>query len=187
MKPQGWCSPEKAAALADAIRAAHVQLAVEIGVFGGASLIPQALALRDTDGLIYGIDPWTRQSATEGELDPTDRAWWEREDLGKIYVGCMEAIGEEGLWPWVRILACPSEVAVEAFRDETVDLLSVDGNNSEIVSFRDVRLYLPKVKRGSLIFFDDLDWKTTALAVSYLDRRCERVRDVGNCRIYRKT
>ncbi|MBI2809024.1 MAG: hypothetical protein HYX68_28910 [Planctomycetes bacterium] len=45
---EGWCTPEKAQMLAALIIDALPALCVEIGVHGGKSLIPQAMALRQT-------------------------------------------------------------------------------------------------------------------------------------------
>ncbi|MBI2810794.1 MAG: class I SAM-dependent methyltransferase [Candidatus Melainabacteria bacterium] len=40
---------------------------VEIGVFGGKSLVPMACALRaNQKGRIYGIDPWDNKESVRG-------------------------------------------------------------------------------------------------------------------------
>ena len=47
---------------------------VELGIFGGRSLLPQALQLRDNGdgGIIYGIDPWTKAAALDRTADTPD-------------------------------------------------------------------------------------------------------------------
>src|ERR1700730_11515979 len=55
----GWCSEEKALNFVDLILTAKPKVCVEIGVFGGASLIPTAFALKHLkEGIVIGIDPW---------------------------------------------------------------------------------------------------------------------------------
>ena len=59
----GWCSYEKAEKFVETITDQKPQLCVEIGVFGGSSLIPQALALKPHSGVIIGIDPWKNDAS----------------------------------------------------------------------------------------------------------------------------
>jgi len=57
---EGWCSLEKATKLINCIADIKPDLCVEIGVFGGSSFIPQALAIKENGkGEIVGIDPWS--------------------------------------------------------------------------------------------------------------------------------
>src|SRR5579863_4686167 len=55
----GWCTPAKAQWLARFIvdrRASHI---LEIGVFGGKSLIPMALAAQSvSESQVVGVEPW---------------------------------------------------------------------------------------------------------------------------------
>jgi hypothetical protein len=65
--------------MAALIRREKPSVVVEIGVFGGRSLVPQALALRENkQGVVYGIDPYTAAAATEGEFtsDPGGKGYW---------------------------------------------------------------------------------------------------------------
>ena len=56
---EGWCSEDKAGILIDLIVKYKPQVIVEVGVWGGKSLVPMANALRaNGSGKIYGIDPW---------------------------------------------------------------------------------------------------------------------------------
>src|SRR4051812_4885595 len=81
----GWCSAEKGAWLFDAAIRLRRDLGrplscVEVGVYGGRSLLAVALALRECDGgYACGIDPYTRESATEAQTEPRSRDWWASE------------------------------------------------------------------------------------------------------------
>ena len=183
---EGWCWPEKALALADLILSTQPQIVVEIGVFGGRSLIPQAMALRTNGaGMIYGIDPWKLEAALEGENGPESEAWWRNNvNLHDIHRKCVEEIWRHGLDDWCVLLRCPSQRAVTLF--PSIDILHLDGNHSELASCRDVELYLPRIKHGGHVWMDDTDWQTTQRAVGLLEESTERIASVGACRLYRK-
>ena len=88
------------------------------------------------------------------------------------------------------VLRCGSEHAVGLFPDypgaEQIDILHIDGNHSELASVRDVTTWLPRVKSGGYIWFDDTNWATTQRAIALLYVSCEVVKDVGDCRLFRK-
>ena len=55
----GWCSIAKGEFLVDLVLKHQPKVIVEIGVWGGRSLIPMASALKSLgEGIAYGIDPW---------------------------------------------------------------------------------------------------------------------------------
>lgn len=176
---QGWCSPEKAIAMAELILETDAVFVVEIGVFGGSSLIPQAMALRaKCDGIIYGIDPWKREPCLEGENDKANDEWWSKVDLAEIRKGCEEAVRENGLLDHVILLPMSSSEAAKTMPAGAIEILHIDGNHSELASCRDAELYLPLVRQGGYIWFDDANWPTTQKALSYMAQHCEVVRDL---------
>ncbi len=183
----GWCSVEKALAMAELICKTKPDVVVEIGVFGGRSLIPQAMALMELGrslGVIYGIDPWKKESALEGKNDPANDDWWSKVNLHDVHAKAVEAIWQHGLDAYCTLLRCPSQACFGMFTD--IDILHIDGNHSTEASCRDVRLYLPKVRIGGYIWMDDTDWPTTQAAVKLLEAQCKHVSSVGACRLYLK-
>jgi hypothetical protein len=44
---------------------------------------------------------------------------------------------------------------------EDIELLHIDGNHSETTSLIDVTKWVPQVKKGGIIIFDDVNWVTT--------------------------
>lgn len=195
-KLPGWCSRTKARKMMELIQAAKPDVVVEIGVFGGRSLLPQALALRDNGrGVIYGIDPYTTTAATEGTFtaDPGGKAWWERaEMLATVRKACLNGIQDHGLWPWVKIIETQSDHVCSMFGTESIDILHIDGNHTPEVSLRDVHNYLPRVKRGGYVWMDDTDLASTADAIHELDKACALMIDhpreggIAAWRLYRK-
>jgi predicted O-methyltransferase YrrM len=194
----GWCTVEKALAMADLIYETRPQLVIELGVFGGRSLIPQAMALKTNGhGHIYGIDPWKKEACLEGANDKENDEWWEKLDLEAVFLSCMDFIWSSGLDPWCSVIRAKSEhvvgllpikekVGIEDVATNPIDILHIDGNHSEVASTRDVELWLPRVRRGGHIWLDDTDWATTKKAVDLLTAACDVVKDVGTCRLFRK-
>jgi hypothetical protein len=184
---QGWCTVEKALAMAQLIIESNAAMVIELGVFGGRSLIPQAMALRELSlGMIYGIDPWTKDACLEGTNDPANDEWWAKLDLEEIHRGCMRAIRENALDQWCSVIRAKGENVHTLFPPASIDILHIDGNHSEVASVRDVELWLPKVRVGGHVWLDDTDWATTKRAATLLTDACDVVKDVGPCRLFRK-
>src|SRR5688572_6839106 len=97
----GGASAGKAQVLAWLIARRDLQVTVDIGVYRGRSLLPQAVAHRfSTGGMVYGIDPWSRTEAVQSDLRwlRPMLASWEREvDLDAAYESVVAALAEAGL------------------------------------------------------------------------------------------
>lgn len=189
----GWCSFEKAAALVKYINQHRPSLCVEIGTFGGSSLVPQALALQHNgSGKIYGIDPWSTDAALEEMHEQANINWWGKLNLEDIYQHCRDHITKLKLQDHVLLVRDKAENVVDSFDDGSVGLLHIDGNHSEALAYKDATLYLPKVAKGGIIFFDDLGWHdgadvpTTRKAILYLLEHCKRLELVDDCMVLQK-
>lgn len=191
---QGWCTIEKAAKLIELIVSNKLETCVEIGVFGGSSLVPQAMAIRyNGGGLVYGIDPWENNSALEEMVHPDHRKWWSELNYNTIYNDCVKNLEKQKLSKYCKLMRAKSEDVVNEFKDESIDLLHIDGNHSEVLSYKDATLYLPKVKKNGYIMFDDIWWcevenhVTTRKAIVYLLESCDRVDTINNdCLVLQK-
>ncbi len=185
-KLEGWVSPERGVELCDLILEHKPIICVEIGVFGGRSLIAQAMALRSLGaGKIYGIDPWKTEAALEGE-NVANKEWWSKNvDLHGIHRGTMEAIWRLGLDEWAIVIRAKSQDCRWLF-EGGVDWIFLDGNHSEVSSCRDVNNYVPLLKPGGILIFDDADWPSTQAALKLLDAQCDLLKDAGSYRIYKK-
>lgn len=183
----GWCTREKSDALVDLVLTAHPRTCVEIGVFGGRSLIALGMALRalDEGGMAYGIDPWRLEAALEGDVGPENRDWWTGVNLDEIHRSCIAAVWATHLEPWVTVIRAASQHVAHLFVTG-IDVLHVDGCHSEASSLRDVSTYVPLVRDGGYVLFDDSDWATTQKAVRLLDATLHRTGAVGSCLIYRR-
>lgn len=185
---EGWCSDEKAIAMADLIIEHRPKLIVELGVFGGRSLIPQAMACRELgSGMVYGIDPWRVENALDGEVGKDNADWWSKLDLHGIHRGCMEAIWKYDLEQYACVIRSAAHTGCATlFKQNTIDILHIDGNHSEKASCRDVDTWLYRVRPYGFVFVDDVNWTTTAKAVAMMDAACDRVKQIEHCILFRR-
>lgn len=168
-KINGWCSDQKIEKMINLIIDKKPTNLVEIGVYAGKSLICQALALKENGfGKIYGIDSWNVQDCIEFENDATALDWWKTVDLEYIYQDCVKNIKENEVENYIQIIREKSNVYIKKMNYE-IDILHIDGNHCNLSSCRDVDLYLPKVKSGGYIWFDDALWATTQDAIKLIE------------------
>lgn len=188
---EGWCSREKSTVIADMVISEGPQICVEIGVYGGRSLIPVAAALKQNGkGQIYGIETWDPTVATEYVTNDSNDTWWRGIDFHAIKTNFYRFVAAQDLASQVRIIEAPSADAASLFK--TLDYLHIDGAHSTYNAAEDVVLYAKKVRRHGIIILDDTNWPTTKPAVDILDSICERIREFkdenGNvaCILFRK-
>ena len=171
----GWCSDQKGAFLVDLVLKVRPQTVVEIGVWGGKSLIPMASALKGLgQGTAYGIDPWDNQASVEEMEEQANLAYWSWADHKLVKGKLVGKIRQFSLDYYVELIQSTSADA-DPILD--IDILHVDGNHSDKTSYFDVTKWVPYVKSGGWIVFDDMTWYekgtfTTARAVNWLDTNC---------------
>lgn len=173
---EGWCTKSKASILIDFIFMLHPKTIVEIGVWGGKSLIPMAHALKIKGrGVIYGIDSWDSKESAEG-MDQVNSEWWGKVDHEAILKGLQKKISEFGLGGEIILLKMTSKLAPNI---PNIDILHIDGNHSEQSANFDVQKWVPLVRPGGVIIFDDVGWSTgdssNESAVRWLDQNCTRL------------
>lgn len=184
----GWCTNEKAIALAKTIVDSKCDLSVELGIFGGRGLISMAMAHDHLgSGITWGFDPWTAAAALEGDNGAENDDWWKKVDYESIYFGFVASVVEHRLTKqcyWSRIR---SDEAVKQFADHSIGVIHADSNHSEKVSSDEVMRWKDKVKPGGYWFADDTDWATTKKAQGLLVKHgFKLIHDRAKWAIYQK-
>ena len=155
-KLQGWCAVEKGLRLAEIVAEVKARRVVELGVFGGRSLVTLALGGLVSGAQVFGIDPWTKTDSLEGTHDRQNSDWWAKLDYEQVFGWAKAAVAD---FDNVTLLRKRSDQVLELFLDGEIDVLHQDGNHSEESSSREVELWLPKMKPGGIWVMDDIDWK----------------------------
>ena len=186
----GWCSKEKAIRMMDLIYEVKPEVCVEVGVFGGSSIYPTARALEFIDrGKVYAIDPWSNSECLDGyAVDDPNYQWWSRVDLEQIYRDFLKMLSYFKLNHRCVVLRMTGVEALDQFADESIDILHIDGNHTEEIALNDAKMYLPKVKKGGYIWFDDVNWATTRCAWEFLNTQCtkDEARSTNEYFLFRK-
>jgi predicted O-methyltransferase YrrM len=168
----GWCTENKASILIDLILRTRPAIVVEVGVFGGKSLAPMAFAVQENGfGTVIGIDPWSAKESVQG-MEGENKEWWAKVDHEMIYQDLLAKINHFGLQKEIQLIRTTSEAAPLI---QSIDIVHIDGNHSEDKALLDIHKWVPLVKKDGHIVFDDVYWGTTAAAVAWLDRNCDRV------------
>jgi predicted O-methyltransferase YrrM len=186
---EGWTTPERACEMARLILETKAQVCVDIGVFAGRSTIAMGFAARELGtSMVYGIDPWKIEAAVEGDNVEQNAKWWkEKSNLEEMHRQTMHSIWAHRLDQWVTIIRNASQYVANLF--PVVDFLNIDACHTEIASCRDVNLYLPRLRQGGYLTFDDADWDTTQPALKLIEEQCDLVnvvKDKNESRTYRK-
>lgn len=153
--PHGWCSLEKAIQLAETIVENRMKIIVEIGVFGGRSMIPMALACKHQGfGKVIGIDPWEPRASVEGQ-EGENAKWWANLDHNAIYAEFLRCVAVMGVADFVEIHRKRSD---DFNPIGPIELLHVDGNHSD-QALRDAERYATLVPVGGYTYLDDCLWE----------------------------
>lgn len=186
----GWCTEEKASSFIDLILKVKPSVCVEIGVFGGRSIMPVASALKFLGhGIVVGIDPWDKEESIrhfDPEKDQDHIQWWSKISFDQVYNSYINMIAYYKLDEQIITIRATSEHAAKILG--TIDILYIDGNHQEAASLNEVTLYLPKVRSGGYIWLNDSLSLDTQASVDLLLETCEFIEliDEGNCILFRK-
>jgi predicted O-methyltransferase YrrM len=175
----GGCPPRKQRILARLIVERGLKRAVEIGVFAGGSLFPQAVAMRHTGGQVTGIDPWSEAEAEQKDnldriLPALGEGWAKLVEWDGLYREVEERVERYGLSRHCILLRMTSQKA-SSLIEGPLDLLHIDGNHDYVRCADDLARWLPKVCSGGLLVLDDAAWDT--IHPQYLELK-ERMRVV---------
>lgn len=175
----GWCEEEKALDLAAIVLALRPKTIVELGVWGGRSLIPMAMACKWINhGTVIGIDPWSPQASQEG-YDAVNAEWWAAQDHQQVFEGFIGHLRRLGLNNFVTVQRMKSD---ECQVPMVVDFLHVDGQHCA-QAIKDVKRFAPAVRIGGIVCMDDLEWTTDG--VGHVKLAVTELLNLGFIELYR--
>lgn len=191
----GWCSKEKREAIIALILNAKPRICVEVGVFGGSSFLPMALALSHLQaGKAYAIDSWSNTDCIKYMPDDDlNKSWWARINLSFIEESFTQKIQSRKLKKICTVYKQDSVKAASNFKNNSIEFLHWDGNHSLKGAQKEFQAYVPKVKSGGYILVSDVMWLASNKnpiqeAVEELFKTCELIDflEDGNVLLFQK-
>jgi hypothetical protein len=169
----GWCTPHKAEKLHEIALRPDCRLAVEIGIFGGKSLLPVALAFKTKgSGRIFGVEPWDNAVAIETPTSEGNDKWWAEVDLVGVKRRFFEHVRAQALEEQIKVIETPSDAAMLLFLSprytNKIDLVHLDGAHSVEQSVTDSAFWLGALRPGGFLVLDDINWPSVSLAWQFL-------------------
>ena len=177
----GWCSPKKAAWLARLIVSRRLTNVLEIGIFGGKSLIPIALAVQSVGGgTVIGVEPWSGDVATKEPMNETNDTWWASLDFAGLKQRFFANCARYCVLAMTKVMEMNSNSAFRFLEPggRQFDLIHIDGAHSPERALRDARSWSSLVKKGGLVVFDDIAWQEVALARDFLTQNLTVIDEV---------
>jgi hypothetical protein len=177
----GGCPPKKALTLAWLIRAGGLTTSLDIGVYRGRSLVPQAIAHRDhTGGVAYGVDPFSNSEAVQHDnpaLAEKLRAFVAATDFDRLHDDVLRLCDQLGLSACCRLVRKTSAEAAKDFEAQGLrfGLIHVDGNHDEARVVADVKDYLPLLAPDGFLVLDDVSWTSVKPALDWVAARATQV------------
>ncbi len=162
----GWHSPQESHLYNEMVRALNSGTIVEVGVFGGASLLGVIESCQQTDSHIYGVDPWDKIIIANGMPMPKDQQTTYRERIKKIRLNLENIIQCEKYDTHATLIHDFSVNAALQFGTESVDVVFIDGDHSYDAVLEDMSAWFPTIKQGGTMWGDDYGgWESVRMAV----------------------
>jgi hypothetical protein len=176
----GGCGIFKGLMLAALIVDRPMALAVEIGVYRGRSLVPQALAFQAIGaGRVIGIDPYSAAEAIQTDDHeipaPILQGFVADADWDRIHRETLDRLVSLGVADFCELRRTTSHEASASFEDASVDLLHIDGNHDLAAVLDDLKCWLPKLKHRAYLVMDDASWRAIQPAMQALNESLDRV------------
>ena len=115
-------------------------------------------------------------------MEAVNRHFWEYADHQLVFNHLNEKIAQFQLQNQIRLIRTTSEMAPPIF---DIDVLHIDGNHSDYTSYLDVTKWVPFVRSGGWIIFDDMRWfengvYTNSRACEWLDANCHKLAEFND-------
>ena len=145
---------------------------IEVGSWKGFSTALIAGMVKDWNGKVYAIDHW------KGNTGVVHHDQAKTEDILSIFRTNMKVLKLDNVFPMVMDSADASKV----FTNESADFIFIDADHRYSGIMNDLKMWLPKLKKGGVISGHDCEEKYTNFAdYKLIDEHCEEDVIVGVC------
>jgi predicted O-methyltransferase YrrM len=132
---------------------------VEIGVFGGSTLLDIYDICQKNNILIYGIDPWDKISIFNGISSEETNINVKNQEINRylnIKTNLYKIIKNNNLK--INLINDNSCNVYDNFNNNSIDCIHIDGDHSYNGVKNDLNFYWSKIKNGGMIINDDYHW-----------------------------
>ena len=139
---------------------------IEIGVYGGASILSIADLCIKNNVQVIGIDPWdTIELYNEKTLKPQELKGYRK--IMKGHFDNLTKIIDAEKYNHITLVKDFSLNAVTEILDNSIELIYIDANHSYTEVLKDIQAWYPKVKKGGILCGDDFAWEGVKKAVNH--------------------
>jgi len=125
---------------------------VEIGALFGDSTCYFANKIKNGNKKIKFITIDLLEQTAKSELYMNQNVW---NNKTSIYNEFLQRIKQDELTEYIDIWKGDSSTLAEGFKDESIDCIMFDGDHTYEGLKKDIVAYLPKIKKGGLLYGDD--------------------------------
>jgi predicted O-methyltransferase YrrM len=132
---------------------------LEIGVYGGSTLLDIYEICQNNNISIYGIDPWDKINIFNGQSSYDTNNTVKLQEINRYKViknDLFNIINNNNLD--IKLINDNSWDVFDNFNDNSIDCIHIDGDHSYNGVKQDLELYFNKIKKGGIIINDDYHW-----------------------------
>jgi hypothetical protein len=108
-------------------------------------------------------------------LAPEIADWVAVFDFDRCCSDMLELVRRTGLADRFTLIREPSVRAAERFAPGSIDVLHIDGDHSREAVAADVAAWLPRMRPGAIVVFDDCSWPAIVPSAAAVQARAETV------------
>ena len=170
----GGCGLSKAKLMYYLIEKYNIKESVDIGVYRGRSLVPQALAHKNhSKGIVFGVDPYNNKLISvnsDKELKKKINKFRKENNFDKVYREVKNLLKTTSLDSSVKFIRQTSNEAVKYFEKKSIHprLIHIDGDHDTKVVVDDVLKYTQILGPNGFIVMDDISWGSVKPAVDII-------------------
>ena len=147
----GWFSKQNILWYRNKIKTIKNGKIVEVGIFGGLSILSVIDICNINKNIIYGIDPWEKISNFNGEALSDKKKLEQMQKKMKIIRKNLEKIVKKFSYTNIHLIHDFASSAVKSFYDKELDMIFIDGNHGYDFVSEDLNLWYPKNLKKVLI------------------------------------
>jgi hypothetical protein len=173
----------------------NCKITLDLGVFTGCSLFPQAkIHNKYTNGIVYGVDPYTQSDMEQfdnqtKEYIELQKKFMEKMNFEELYNHVIEQIKNFGFDNNIKFLRQRSDIAINYFKEQNIifDLMFIDGNHDIKPALNDVMSYIHILRENGIFIIDDIYWSTLQPAYNYAKSNLQLIYEGIGFAILQKT